>query len=76
MFKTIAVGTDGSETADKAVEMALDIAAHYRARLLIFSVYQPVGAGRLEREQEGRSIRTKTSIRRSPMSNNERARAV
>jgi nucleotide-binding universal stress UspA family protein len=52
MFKTIAVGTDGSETADKAVEMALDIAAHYRARLLIFSVYQPVGAGRLEREQE------------------------
>jgi nucleotide-binding universal stress UspA family protein len=52
MFKTIAVGTDGSETADKAVEVALDIAERYRARLLIFSVYQPVGAGRLEREQE------------------------
>jgi nucleotide-binding universal stress UspA family protein len=52
MFKTIAVATDGSETADKAVEMALDIAEHYNASLLVLSAYKPVGAGRLERESE------------------------
>jgi nucleotide-binding universal stress UspA family protein len=52
MFNTIAVGTDGSDTADKAVEMALDIADHYQARLLVFSVYKPVGGARLEHERE------------------------
>jgi nucleotide-binding universal stress UspA family protein len=52
MFNTIAVGTDGSDTADKAVEMALDIADHYQARLLVFSVYKPVGESRLDRERE------------------------
>jgi nucleotide-binding universal stress UspA family protein len=52
MFQTIAVGTDGSETADQAVEMALDLAERLGARLLILSAYRPIGAGRLEREQE------------------------
>jgi len=52
MFNTIAVGTDGSDTADKAVEMALDIADHYQARLLVFSVYKPVGGARLDHERE------------------------
>ena len=52
MFKTIAVGTDGSDTADKAVEMALDMADRYQARLLVFSVYKPVDGGRLEQERE------------------------
>lgn len=42
MFKTIAVGTDGTETADKAVDVALDLAEHYGARVMIFSVYTPV----------------------------------
>jgi nucleotide-binding universal stress UspA family protein len=52
MFKTIAVGTDGTETADKALGVAIDIAERYRARLLIFSVYKPVSLKQLERERE------------------------
>jgi len=51
MFNTIAVATDGTGTADRAVEMALDIAAHYNARLLILSVYEPVSAAQLAHEQ-------------------------
>jgi nucleotide-binding universal stress UspA family protein len=51
MFKTIAVGTDGTETADKALGVAIDIAEHYRARLLIFSVYKPVSLKQLELER-------------------------
>lgn len=51
MFKTIAVGTDGSETADKAVEVAFDLAERYGARLLIFSVYTPVSDKELARER-------------------------
>jgi nucleotide-binding universal stress UspA family protein len=39
MFKKIAVGTDGSDTAELAVEMALDIAGRYGAELLVFSAY-------------------------------------
>ena len=31
MLETIAVGTDGSATATKAVEFALDLAEHYNA---------------------------------------------
>jgi nucleotide-binding universal stress UspA family protein len=52
MFKTIAVGTDGSDTADKAVEVAIDIAERFEARLLVLSVYQPVTPKRLEAERE------------------------
>jgi nucleotide-binding universal stress UspA family protein len=52
MFKTIAVGTDGTETADKALGVALDIADRYGARLLILSVYTPVSRKELARERE------------------------
>jgi nucleotide-binding universal stress UspA family protein len=51
MFKTIAVGTDGTKTADKAVDVALDIAERYGARLLILSAYTPVSVKRLEKER-------------------------
>jgi nucleotide-binding universal stress UspA family protein len=51
MFKTIAVGTDGTETADKAVDVALDIAKRYGARLLIFSAYKPVSLKQLADER-------------------------
>jgi nucleotide-binding universal stress UspA family protein len=36
MFKTILVATDGSEHADKAVEIASDLAGKYDAKLIIF----------------------------------------
>ena len=51
MFKTIAVGTDGTETADKAMGIALDIAERYEARLVILSVYTPVSVKQLEHER-------------------------
>lgn len=51
MFKTVAVGTDGSETAAKAVDVAIDIAGRYGAKLLIFSVYEPVNHVQIAHEQ-------------------------
>jgi nucleotide-binding universal stress UspA family protein len=52
MIRTIAVGTDGSGTASKAVEFALDMAERYGSRVVIASSYQPVSEGRLRREQQ------------------------
>lgn len=52
MLETVAVGTDGSDTAAKAVEFALDLAEKYGARLLAISCYQPVNEIRLRHEQE------------------------
>jgi nucleotide-binding universal stress UspA family protein len=53
MIRAIAVGTDGSETATKAVEFAIDLAQRYGARLVVISSYQPISAARVEREREG-----------------------
>jgi nucleotide-binding universal stress UspA family protein len=52
MIKTIAVGTDGSETAQIAVDFAMDMAQRYDARLLIASAYTPVSEGQLRKEKE------------------------
>jgi len=38
MFKTILVATDGSEHADKAIDLACDLAAKYDARLLALHI--------------------------------------
>jgi nucleotide-binding universal stress UspA family protein len=51
MVQTIAVGTDGSETAQTAVDFALDMAARYEAKLVIASAYTPVSESQLRREQ-------------------------
>lgn len=37
MLSTVAVGTDGSPTAGKAVEFAIDLAEKYGARLVVIS---------------------------------------
>jgi nucleotide-binding universal stress UspA family protein len=50
MVNTVAVGTDGSGTADKAVEFAIDLAARYEARIVFISAYNPVSESRLRRE--------------------------
>jgi nucleotide-binding universal stress UspA family protein len=50
MVRTVAVGTDGSGTADKAVEFAIDMAARYEARIVFISAYVPVRESRLQRE--------------------------
>jgi nucleotide-binding universal stress UspA family protein len=51
MLERIAVGTDGSETADKAVDFAIDLAEKYGAALVIASSYTPVSETRLRDEQ-------------------------
>ena len=51
MIATVAVGTDGSGTATKAVESALDLAERYGARIVFISAYQPVDEHRLRREK-------------------------
>ena len=51
MVQTIAVGTDGSDTALKAVEFAIDMAERYGSRLVVASSYTPVPEDRLAKEQ-------------------------
>jgi nucleotide-binding universal stress UspA family protein len=51
VLETIAVGTDGSDTASKAVEFAIDLAEKYGSKLVVASSYQPVTEGRIRREQ-------------------------
>jgi nucleotide-binding universal stress UspA family protein len=65
MLSTIAVGTDGSETATKAVDFAIDMAERYGARLVIASSYTPVPEDRLAKEQANAPQEIQWSI--SPM---------
>ena len=53
MFTTIVAGTDGSETAHKALEASIDLARQSEARLVIVSAYEPVDAGRSRAEEVG-----------------------
>ena len=50
MVRTVAVGTDGSGTADKAVEFAIEMAARFEARIVFISAYVPAEESRLKRE--------------------------
>jgi nucleotide-binding universal stress UspA family protein len=50
MFRSIVVGTDGSETARKAVAAAVDLASAVGATLDIVSAYEPVSSQRLREE--------------------------
>jgi nucleotide-binding universal stress UspA family protein len=51
MIQTITVGTDGSDTADKAVEFALDLAEKFGAKVVVASSYKPVGEDRIRQDQ-------------------------
>ena len=51
MVKTVAVGTDGSDTAQVAVDFAMDMAERYEAKLVIASAYKPVSEDRLRKEK-------------------------
>jgi nucleotide-binding universal stress UspA family protein len=42
MVKTIVVGYDGSEPSKRALERAADFAGHFRAKLIVTSVAEPV----------------------------------
>jgi nucleotide-binding universal stress UspA family protein len=50
MFRSIVVGTDGSETAGEAVRQAVELAAAVDARLQLVSAYEPVSGQRLREE--------------------------
>jgi len=52
VFQTIVVGTDGSETAQRAVEQAVALAGSLGARLEIVSAYEPVSNQRLRQERQ------------------------
>ena len=51
MVKTVAVGTDGTDTAKVAVDFAMDMAERYEAKLIIASAYRPVSEGELRKEK-------------------------
>jgi nucleotide-binding universal stress UspA family protein len=50
VFRSIVVGTDGSETAGKAVAAAVELAKLSGATLEIVSAYEPVSGQRLREE--------------------------
>jgi nucleotide-binding universal stress UspA family protein len=52
MVRVVAVGTDGSDRAAKAVAFAIDMARRYEARLIAISSYHPVSESQLQKEQE------------------------
>ena len=47
MFRSIVVGTDGSETAMQAVRQAVELAKSMDAKLELVSAYEPVSDARL-----------------------------
>jgi nucleotide-binding universal stress UspA family protein len=51
MFKSIVVGTDGSDTATQAVQEAIGLASALGAKLELVSAYEPVPAQRLKEER-------------------------
>jgi nucleotide-binding universal stress UspA family protein len=51
MFKSIVVGTDGSDTASQAVRQAVDLARAIGASVKLVSAYEPVPQQRLAQER-------------------------
>src|SRR5258708_39164731 len=51
MFRSIVVGTDGSDTATQAVRQAVDLARSVGATVELVSAYEPVPAQRLQEEK-------------------------
>jgi nucleotide-binding universal stress UspA family protein len=51
MFSSIVVGTDGSETAGKAVLQATELARQVGASVSLVSAYEPVSGNRLREEK-------------------------
>ena len=51
MFRSIVVGTDGSDTANQAVSQAVDLARAVGAKVQLVSAYEPVPASRLAEER-------------------------
>ena len=52
MFRSIVVGTDGSDTAREAVRQAVELAKSVGASIDLVSAYEPVPEGRLREERQ------------------------
>jgi nucleotide-binding universal stress UspA family protein len=52
MYRSIVVGTDGSETAKEAVRQATELAKAIGANIHLVSAYEPVPEGRLRQERQ------------------------
>jgi nucleotide-binding universal stress UspA family protein len=52
MFRSIVVGTDGSDTAGQAVRQAVDLARAVGAKIEFVSAYEPVPERRLREERK------------------------
>jgi nucleotide-binding universal stress UspA family protein len=52
MFKSIVVGTDGSETANEAVRQATELAKAVGSSIELVSAYEPVSSARLREEAQ------------------------
>jgi len=52
MFRSIVVGTDGSETATEAVRQAVELARSVGGRVQLVSAYEPVSGQRLREEAQ------------------------
>jgi nucleotide-binding universal stress UspA family protein len=52
MFKSIVVGTDGSETANEAVRQATELAKAVGSSIDLVSAYEPVSSARLREEAQ------------------------
>ena len=52
MYKSIVVGTDGSDTAKEAVRQATELAKNLGSTLHLVSAYEPVPEGRLRQERQ------------------------
>jgi nucleotide-binding universal stress UspA family protein len=50
MFRSMVVGTDGSDTASQAVRQAIELARSVGARIDLVSAYEPVSDARLREE--------------------------
>jgi nucleotide-binding universal stress UspA family protein len=78
MFRSIVVGTDGSDTATQAVRQAVDLAGAVGAKLEIVSAYEPVPAQRLseERRQAPEDLQWAINPREDVDATLERAAAI
>jgi len=56
MISTIAVGTDGSASATKAVAMAAEIARRFDAKLILVSAFQDSGGAPLDRDSASEEV--------------------
>jgi nucleotide-binding universal stress UspA family protein len=63
MISTIAVGTDGSETAAQAVATAAEIARRYGARVMLVSAFPGSDGARMDQEPDEAQWRSNPAAR-------------